>query len=481
MSPSRSLIKGGYVLSMDPQVGEIPVGDILVEDDRIARIAPHIDADAEVIDAEGCVVMPGMVDTHRHTWQTALRGICADWSLKEYMTGIRMSLLPAYSPADVYAGNYVGAVEALDAGVTTVLDFSHCVNTPDDADEAYRGLADAGIRAVYGYGFNAAPSETPYFTDHDARIRDARRVAGKHFSGGDELVRMGVSLSEPGFVPFSRTKREIDTARELGALITVHTACFWGSRVCRGIREMDHLGLLGPDQVHVHCNALDDDELAMLARAGAKVSCTPESEIQMGMGHPVISRSLNLGIKPTLGCDIISLSSGDLFTQMRMGLQDARCLINDPLNALDQAPDTLPLSVRDALAWGTVNGAEALGLADVTGTLAPGKKADIVVVGGGLNVLPRPEPVGAMVVQANAANVRTVLVNGVIRKRDGELVGVSKERLRQQILESTDRLFERVNASGGVQSDASLIAWDSFNDIAAPNLAEAYNTKAADA
>ena len=474
MATSRKLIKGGYVLSMDAEVGELPVGDVLIEDDKIVQIAPEIHADAEVIDATACVVMPGMIDTHRHTWQTALRGICADWSLREYMTGIRLSLLPAYQPDDVYVGNHVGAMEAIDAGVTTILDFSHCVNTPDFADEAYRGLADSGIRAVYGYGFNDAPTEHPHFTDHASRLDDARRIASQYFTGGDQLVRMGVSLSEPGFIPFSQTKREIETARELNALITLHTGCMWSTNISRAVREMDHLGLLGPDQVHVHCNVLDDEELAMLARAGAKVSCAPETEIQMGMGHPIISRSIDAGIKPTLGCDVVSLESGDLFAQMRLGLQDARGLLNDKIHARGEDPDTLSLRVRDALAWATVNGADALGLAGVTGSLKAGHKADVIVVGGGLNVLPRPDPVGAMVVQANASNVQAVLINGIIRKRDGALVGVDKDELRRQVLESTDRLFDRVTASGGVQSDASLIAWDSFGAIVTPNLAEAY-------
>src|ERR1700690_62987 len=148
----RVVLRGGYVLSMDERVGELTTGDVLIEDGVIAAVQAQVDVeDAEVVDVSGHVVMPGFVDTHRHTWQTPFRGVCADWTLEDYFRGIRMSISPNCSPGDVYAGNYVGALEALEAGVTTILDFSHCNNTPDHADEAIRGLANAGIRATFAY------------------------------------------------------------------------------------------------------------------------------------------------------------------------------------------------------------------------------------------------------------------------------------------------------------------------------------------
>src|SRR3989454_1259209 len=151
--PERLLLCGGYVLSMDEGVGEL-VADVLIDDGAIAAIAPGLDAaDAERIDVTGDVVMPGFVDTHRHTWQTPFRGICADWTLEQYFRGIRMTVSPNCSGEDVHAGNYVGALEALDAGVTTLLDFSHCNNSPEHADAALQGLRDAGIRAMYAYGY----------------------------------------------------------------------------------------------------------------------------------------------------------------------------------------------------------------------------------------------------------------------------------------------------------------------------------------
>jgi 5-methylthioadenosine/S-adenosylhomocysteine deaminase len=475
VSSRRLLIENGYVLSMDESIGELEQGSVLLEGDRVAEIAPSIDAaEAERIDARGMVVMPGFVDTHRHTWQTALRAICADWTLMEYFRGIRVNISPEYTADDVYAGNYVGALEALDAGVTSILDFSHCNNSPAHADAGIAGLRDAGIRAVYAYGYYPSPSPEPVFRSHDERIADARRVQAEHFSSPDALLTMGVAITEAGLLPWEETVAEVRSARELNVLLTAHTACVWGSRSTMGVRELDAHGLLHSEQVHVHCNALSDEELGLLADAGAKVSSTPETELQMGMGHPVIGRALALGMKPTLGCDIASLNSGDMFAQMRIGLQFERAMENDPVIASGEMPRTLRLGVRDALRWATVNGAEALGLGVRTGSLSPGKQGDVILVGGeALNMTPRPEPVGSVVVQANASNVDTVLVAGRIVKRGGVLVDVDMQGVRRLADESRERVFAAVAAKGPVLPAEQEGFTEALNQLAEANLAQA--------
>ena len=253
----RLLLRGGYVLSMDPQVGELPGGDVLVERGLIAAVGEELVVeDCEILDVSGHVVMPGFVDTHRHTWQTPFRGICADWTLEDYFRGIRMSISPNCAPQDIYAGNYVGALEALDAGVTTILDFSHCNNSPEHADAALQGLRDAGIRAMFAYGYYPAPVATPVFADQEQRIADARRLREHELSSDDELVTMGVALTEVGLLPFEQTIAEARSALALGVPSVLHTGCTWGSLVTEGIPELDHHGLLGSRQVHVHCNTL---------------------------------------------------------------------------------------------------------------------------------------------------------------------------------------------------------------------------------
>ena len=305
----RLLLRGGYVVSMDDSIGELATGDVLIEDGAIAAIGERLEVeDAELLDVSAHVVMPGFVDTHRHTWQTPFRGVCADWTLEDYFRGIRMSISPNCSAADVYAGNYVGALEAIEAGVTTILDFSHCNNTPEHADAALAGLRDAGIRAMFAYGYYPAPIAEPVFTDHESASPTRAGSASTISSSDDGLVTMGLALTEVGLLPFEQTIAEARSARELGVPSVLHTGCNWGSPVTEGVAELDHHGLLGADQVHVHCNTLDERNLRRLADNGCKVSRSPETELQMGMGHPVICGCSRSGAsEPLLRCDVLEL------------------------------------------------------------------------------------------------------------------------------------------------------------------------------
>jgi 5-methylthioadenosine/S-adenosylhomocysteine deaminase len=473
----RTLIKGGYVLSMDPAVGELDRGDVLIEDGKIAAIAPSVEAEgAEVVEAEGAVVMPGFVDTHRHTWQTTLRAICADWPLMAYFRGVRQTISPRYTAEDVYVGNYVGSLEALSAGVTTILDFSHCNNTPHHGDAALKGLTDAGVRAVFGYGYFPAPSDQAGFADHTERIADARRIKAEYLNSDDGLVTMGIAITETGLLPFEVTRAEIESAREMDALIVAHTGCVWGIAVCGGLPEMTMHGLLDEAQVHVHCNCLSSSEFDLLSDAGSKVSISPETEISMGMGHPVFSQCLSRGMKPTLSCDVISLNSGDMFAQMRLGLNFQRCMENDPINAEGAMPEQFNLTVRDAIGWGTVNGAEALGLGARTGSLTPGKEADVIIVAGnGLNMTPRPEMVGSVVFQANPSNVTDVFVAGRAVKREGELVGINMSDVRRQADESRERIFASVLARGPILPPNDPEYDGQLNAMCEANIARAHD------
>jgi len=468
---SRIVIAEGHVLSMDAGIGELERGDVLIEDEQIVAVERDLgELDAERIDAAGAVVMPGFVDTHRHTWQTALRGICADWSLLDYFLGMRSTLSPRYTAQDVYVGNYAGALEALDAGVTTILDFSHCNNTPEHADRAIDGLADAGIRAVFAYGYYAPPRAEPHFTSHEMRIADSRRVNGALSQRPGGLLSMGISLTEPGLIPFADTCREVETARELNAVIATHTACIWG--MPSGLDQFAACGLLGPDIVHVHCNACTERDWTLLQRSDAKISVTPETELQMGMGHPPIERALQAGLVLSLSCDVVSSNSGDMFTQMRLGLQDARARANERFHARRTDPSDLAFNTRDALGWATTGGARALGMDGRIGSLAPGKQADVIVVGPGedrLNMIAPVDAAGAIVQQANASNVRDVLVAGRAVKRQGRLLGVDFAALAQRVEASRDGILERTLADGPILPEPK----PGFDDIAAlllPNL-----------
>jgi len=307
----------------------------------------------------------------------------------------------------------------------------------------------------------------PHFSSHESRIEDSRRVAREHFSS-EGLLSMGISLTEPGLIPFADTQREVQTARELGALMATHTACIWG--LPSGLDNFAAHGLLGPDMVHVHCNACTNHEWELLRRSDAKISASPETEIQMGMGHPVIRRALDLGLTLSLSCDVISGNSGDMFAQMRLGLQFARCMDNDIANALGDNPTELSYRVRDALEWATINGARAIGLEDRIGSLTPGKQADVIVVGPGngrLNMIAPANPVGAIVAQANASNVQAVLVAGQVLKRDGRLIGADVAHAQSMIEKSCAGILTRTLADGPILPETR----GTFDDFSEPLLA----------
>jgi 5-methylthioadenosine/S-adenosylhomocysteine deaminase len=473
MAGQRLLIEDGCVLTLDSDLGDFERADVLVEDGRIATVGPDLEvSDAARIDAAGMIVMPGFVDTHRHTWQTALRGICADWTLLDYFRGIRLHISTVYQPEDVYAGNYAGALEALDAGVTTVLDFSHCNISPAHADEAVRGLRDAGLRGTFAYGFYPVPVAEPHFADHAARIADARRVRSEHFSGSGGLIDMGVALTEIGLVPLAATRREVEVARELDVLVTAHIGTVSDARWPREIELLQSEGLLDARQVHVHCNACSDSELRLIADAGASVSVTPETELQMGMGFPVTGRALAHGIRCGLGCDIVSLEAGDVLTQARIALQAQRAIDNQERIDRGEVVESLSLSARDALEMATIGGAAALGLDSEIGTLTPGKAADVIGIRtDGLNHAPVGDPVAAVLLHARASDVDTVVVGGKVVKRDGRMaadVGAA----RTLIEESRDRVVGAAEAKGGLLLDLPPGWFEGVFAAAAANVGE---------
>src|SRR5215210_4143617 len=186
----RILIKGGTVITVDPSLGDLfPTGDVLDEGNRIVEVGHSIDAgDAQVIDATDCLVLPGLVDTHRHTWQSLFRNIASDWTLAHYFTGLHGTMSALYRPEDTYAGNLLGTLEALDSGITTLLDWSHNLNTPDHSDAAVDALFDSGARVIFAHGGGfqhwQPPSDLPHPADDVRRLRNAR------FSSDDQLVTM---------------------------------------------------------------------------------------------------------------------------------------------------------------------------------------------------------------------------------------------------------------------------------------------------
>ena len=309
---AKLIIKGGRVLTMTDGAGE-QRADVLVEDGKIADIAPDISADAEVIDATDDIVIPGFVDTHRHVWQTQLRTVATDWSLFDYFVEMRLSYSTFYTAEDAYLGNYVGALEALDAGITTLVDHCHILNTPEHAEEAARGLQDSGMRAIFCYGTFPNEPRVPMQVPDDPgwRHKTARELKAHRLSDSRGLVRFGFAPSEAEAMPFEELVAEIKLARELGAgAISLHAAMGSYAFDAHVVENLKKEGLLGPDLLFVHGSAFTDLELDLIREAGAGISATPETELQMGMGFPVAHRAHAHGVRTGLGIDIVSNYSG---------------------------------------------------------------------------------------------------------------------------------------------------------------------------
>lgn len=444
--PSRTLVRNGYVVSLDPEIGTHPGYDVLVEDGVIAAVGPGLDAgDADVVDASGTIVLPGFVDTHRHMWQTNLRGILPACGLGEYMKDVMFDYGHRYRPEDMYAGNLWGALDALNAGVTTVIDYSHCSNTPEHVDAAIEALRASGIRAMFAYGTPTGPAA---LMDGGApHPEDARRARAQHFSSNDDLLTFALALRGPGLCPPDRVAADWAFARELDARITVHVGMkFPGLRI-EAVRELHDAGLLGDDTTYVHLNTNTDAELKLIADSGGSASVSPYVEMIMGHGYPPIGRLMKHGVTPSLSVDVTTTAPGDMFTQMRTALAQ------DRLSAFSDDPDaefTPTLTHEDVLRCATVAGAAACGLEDRIGTLTPGKQADLLMVrADDVNTFPVLDPVSTVVVSADTSNIDTVMVRGEIRKRHGQLVGVDLGALRAQVERSRDHVLAAAGRSLG--------------------------------
>jgi 5-methylthioadenosine/S-adenosylhomocysteine deaminase len=446
MSSQRLFIRNGFVVSMDPDVGEIANGDVLVEDGAIVEVGRGLSVeDAEIVDATDMIVMPGFVDTHRHTWQTPVRGVLPSCTLDHYFAVMLGSVGGHYRPEDVHIGDYAGSLEALNAGVTTLLDWSHISNTPDHSDAAIQGLKDAGIRAVYAHGMPTG-GEWWSFSELE-HPEDIRRVRDTYFPSDDGLLTLAMAARQPGNSNFDVAKHDWALARELGILISVHVGMRLHNLHYNPVKDMHDLGLMGPDVCYIHMTDLTDQELDWIAETGGRASIAPYVEMLMGHGPPPTGKLLSRGVRPSLSVDVVSSVPGEMFTQMRTALAyDRICEFTDtPDEAF--APK---LGHRDVLEFATIDGARACGLDDRAGSLTPGKQADIVLLRtDAINTAPVVDPIGTIVIFSDTSNVDSVFVAGNAVKRNGQLVGHDLKSVFQKLDESRNHVL----GEGGLLPD----------------------------
>lgn len=434
----RYVIKGGAVLSMDPAVGDFETGDVLIEGKKIVAVGPNIDAGgAGVIEANGMVVMPGFIDTHHHQFETALRSFLADGLLfndgkphgaVNYFDFILGKFAGVYRPQDVYINELFGSLSQLDAGVTTVHDISQIHHSPEHSDAAIKGIAESGRRAAFGY-FEGHGPKTKYPTD-------AKRIKTQYFSSDDQLMTMimGGEIYLPGY------EKAWVIGRELDIPIAAHIVGSLGMQ--KTFASLVERKMLGADNLFIHMTAMPDSAWKAAKDAGAGVSIAAPIEMTMRHGMPPILKAMELGIKPSVSTDVECTMTADFFTQMRSIMTLQRMQVNEMAIAKQEKLPAL-LSTRDVIKYATIQGAKDLKIDKKTGSLTPGKEADIILLDAtAINVAPLNHVPGAVVTLMERSNVDSVIVAGKVRKWKGNLLDADIPKLRKDLEASRDYLFD---------------------------------------
>jgi 5-methylthioadenosine/S-adenosylhomocysteine deaminase len=450
---TRTLIECGWIVSMDPSIGDLRGGQILIEGDRIIAIGRDLGGDHDaVLGGPDMIAMPGLIDAHLHTWQTGLRAIGSEWAHTDYFTYLHGGMATRYRPEDNYLGNLIGALNHIDGGVTTLNDFCHNITSTEQAERSLDGLLDSGIRAVFSLGAGKLPPDLEEVAPFERRInpRDRVELFRKGRLASDEArVTMALAVSGPHWSELEPNRINIGLAREMGLRSSSHATKRSELAIApRGYHQLLDDGLIGSDHTIVHGNYLSDEELKRLLDAGVSACSSVQTELKGYAADPLVNRVRALGHMPALGVDVEPRVCGEMFREMQVALLHALNVCQRE-NARDgnQPLRVAPVRSREALAWATIGGARALGLDHRIGSLSPGKKADIVLLDGGdLNLFPVHDPLLAVVEQANQGNVDTVVIDGIVRKRDRKLTFAADvlRRRKQELVSSAQRLMGEI-------------------------------------
>ena len=444
----RTLIRGATIITMDAQ-GDLPAGDVLITDDVITEIAPRLRVEgAQVIDASGSIMIPGLVNAHMHTWQTALRGVAANWSLLEYFQKMHAGLAALFTPDDLYIATLVGSLNQLNCGTTTLADWCHNNRTPAHNDAAIDALCQSGIRAAFFHGTpKPAPTagEPPFWEVPHPRGEIERLLRAQE---GKPLLSVQTAVLGPHYSTLEVALHDFRMAHELGLIASVHQGG-GAPRTPGGWQRLESAGLLGDNINIVHGHALDDGQLQRFCDLGMSFTVAPEVEMSDGHGVPITGRLRRLGRAPSLGVDLECAISGDMMTQARVALAMQRCMDNAAYRqAHDTIPPTCTITTREALAWVTVEGARMLKQSHRIGSLAPGKQADLVLIrADDLNMQPVHDPVSAVVLQASLVNLDSVMVAGRWKKRGGRLLDVDLAPKLAALRESGEKMTHAMGLS----------------------------------
>ncbi|MDA9545736.1 cytosine deaminase [Bradyrhizobium sp. CCBAU 45321] len=449
----RTLIRSAIVISMDDAIGDLSAGDVLVEGSRIADVRPSIDAaaDTEVVDGTGRIVIPGLINAHMHTWQTGLRGFAANWTLLEYFRRMHAGLATVFRPDDIYIATLVGALNQINHGVTTLVDWCHNNPTSDHTDAAVRGLIESGIRAAFFHGSpkpEPKPGE-PHFSEVPHPRREVERLLAGPLADRNGLVTLGLAILGPHYSTLDVAMHDFRLARELNLIASMHQGG-GPAKTPGGWEKLLEVGLVDPGINIVHGNDLPDDLLDRLVDLGVSFSVTPENEMIQGHGFPITGRLLKRGVRPTIGIDLESVLAGDLLSAARVAVSMQRALDNaESRKTGGTIPGTTTIPLREALRWITTEGARMLGRGHQIGSLTPGKLADLVIINASdLNLHPVHDPIATVVMQTSLANIEAVMIGGAWKKRNGRLLVERLETKKELLAQSGRRLVQDIERQG---------------------------------
>jgi 5-methylthioadenosine/S-adenosylhomocysteine deaminase len=455
----RQLIQNATIVSMDPKIGVVDGGDILVDDGKIVEVGKNISAGAaQPIDARDMIVTPGLVNAHIHTWEFPLRGIGANWvSKRDYHGNMHRNLAMRYRAEDVRVGNLLGALNQINHGVTTLFDWCHIVRDSEMADAAIDGLEESGIRAVFARGTVKPPvvEGQPPFYEIPFPREEVHRLRTGRLASDDRLVTLAMATLGPDYAVYDVCVQDIRLAREYGLLNSAHTWARKGQRKLEdGMWRLNKDGLLGPDHNIAHGNCLEDDELKMVLDAGCSVSATCFTEMLNSERVAMLGRLLKLGAMPSLGTDCDPYFNASMLWVMRHAFQHQREIDNRTLHAQGRWPaekSQHATHTRHALEWVTLGGAKALRMDHKIGSITPGKQADLTFINArGMNifpVLPGGDPVHAVVMYTESVDVDSVMIAGKFVKRGGKLLFPERRlaELQGQLLASRQRIMREGN------------------------------------
>src|SRR6202522_175262 len=423
----RTLFKGGTIVTMDPKVPNLSMGDVLVEGGRIAAVGVNLQAaDAELIDAGGSIVMPGFVDAHHHMWLGVMRRMMPDVDdLFAYIGVVAEKLGAHYRPLDMYVSTKLTAAASLDAGITTIVDAGHNSGSPEHTDAALEALDSAGIRALHMVGAAMDKKASAGHLPHDLG-----RLA-MNWNTSNSLVRVGL---------FGQLNLDWwQVARSLDMQILSE---FIGDLAKLG-PQFAEPGVLGPHNIFNHCTRLPEETWKLFADAGVNVTVNPRSDALFGFDDESFAyqQAIDHGLQPALGTDLDTAFGSDLFGEMHALFGHQRAAMRYR-RFRGEADAPAPISVEAVLEAATVNGARAAGLETSIGTLAPGKQADIIMVRtNGVAVFPITNAIGAIVQAVERSDVDTVMVAGQVRKRAGKLLDVDVAKLKADVNASREYLL----------------------------------------